>query len=426
MEIKITDPDGNVFDSITVPDTIDTTETSEEYNPSVFLSPSFCREFREAANSSPIFWHDSRYMARYHLCCAVMDRLDTCIEKLNKYGDYPKSEEDFLVFMMFASMATDAVKEILSQLGIHKKKDPVYGSEDDYQHFLPFYLMSKVYNEEAKQPTDDEFFEYFRSLSFAHPAETSHQKFKRAGEIQYSPWVIVNREAMRLRGYEDGVGVRIYTSLSEDILDLRFPFATLKDYVRSRYERIVLATQWVYDQIAQAETEWRKHKINRSQSPIEILREMDQILTSRCEENYALKEAIRYMECELTDVSNLPAVELFRKAIADMIPRICDAVDNLNHNLAEELCYQLYERPAVMHQFASYQLEKIFSYLGENPSPYADTEAIFALQQAQYFSEGFANKWVNIDIKSMSHTEIQLLVRTACFLEKGAQGKGLD
>ena len=72
MEIKITDPDGNVFDSITVPDTIDTTETSEEYDPSVFLSPSFCREFREAVNSSPIFWHDPRYMARYHLCCALL------------------------------------------------------------------------------------------------------------------------------------------------------------------------------------------------------------------------------------------------------------------------------------------------------------------------------------------------------------------
>ena len=127
MEITITDHDGNVFDSITVPDIVDTTATPEEYSPNLFLSPAFCRNFRDAVNSSPIFWHDPQYMSRYHLCCAVMDRLDTCIEKLNKYGDYPDSEEDFLVFMMFASMATDAVKEILSQLGIHKKKVPIYG-----------------------------------------------------------------------------------------------------------------------------------------------------------------------------------------------------------------------------------------------------------------------------------------------------------
>lgn len=421
MEIKITDSDGNVLDSITVPDTDGIVESNEMHTTNVFLSPAFCHAFREAVNSSPIFWRDPKYMKSYHLCCAVMDRLDTCIEKLNKYGDYPDSEEDFLVFMMFASMAIDAVKEILSQLGIHKKKDPIYGSEYDFEHFFPFYLSSKVYNMEAQQPTDDELFEYFRSLSFAHPAETSRQKFKRTGEVQYSPWVIVNREAMQLRGYEDGVGVRIYTSLSEDILDLCFPFSTLKDYIRSRYERIALATQWVYNQIEHAKAEWRKRKINRNQSPLEILREADQILDSRCEENYALKEAIRYLACDLTDASNLPAVNIFRKSIIDVTPSICDAVDCLNHSLAEELCYQLYDRPAVMHQFASYQMEKIFNYLGDNPSPHADSEAIFALQQAQYFSEGFAKKWVNIDVKNMSHIEIQLLVRVACFLEKEAQ-----
>jgi len=33
----------------------------------------------------------------------------------------------------------------------------------------------------------------------------------------------------------------------------------------------------------------------------------------------------------------------------------------------------------------------------------------------------FAKKWVNIDVKNMSHIEIQLLVRVACFLEKEAQ-----
>ena len=112
MEIKITGPDGNVFDTITVPD-----EVNQNANPDIcekafagLLNPSFCRDFREAINSSPIFSEDPKYMAQYHLSCAVMDRLDTCIDKLNKYGEYPDSEEDFLVFMMFASMATDAVK----------------------------------------------------------------------------------------------------------------------------------------------------------------------------------------------------------------------------------------------------------------------------------------------------------------------------
>ena len=125
MKITITDYDGNVFDTSIIQDK----ENIDDITSASFkglLNPSFCNDFRKAINSSPIFSYDPKYMACYHLSCAVMDRLDTCIEKLNTYGDYPKSEEDFLVFMMFAAMATDAVKEILAQLGIHKKKDPIY------------------------------------------------------------------------------------------------------------------------------------------------------------------------------------------------------------------------------------------------------------------------------------------------------------
>ena len=45
------------------------------------------------------------------------------------------------------------------------------------------------------------------------------------------------------------------------------------------------------------------------------------------------------------------------------------------------------------------------------------------LQQAKNFFEAFAKKWVNIDVDKMSRTEIQLLVRLACFMEKNAEEK---
>lgn len=420
MKIEITDDKGDVLDTITVPDEVNIGETNDDSFEG-FLNPSFCRDFREAINASPIFSEDPKYMARYHLSCAVMDRLDTCIEKLNTYGDYPVSEEDFLVYMMFAAMATDAVKEILAQLGIHKKKELIYNSDEDYRYFSEAYLNSPICNPDVKVPTDDEFFEYFRSLSFAHPAETSRQKFKRQGEVQYSPWAIVNKNVMGLRGYADAVGVRIYTSLKEDILDLRISFATLKEYVRSRYERISLATIWAYEQIETVKAEWRKIKINRELSPIGILREIDKVLEARFERTYSVKEAMRYMECVLTDESNKAAVEEYRNAIVKELSTICDAVDNLEYELAEELFYEFYKRPQQMHQMASYQLEKIFSYLGDNASPNVSSDVLFGLRQAQYFSEGFAKKWVNIDVNSMSHTEIQLLVRTACYLERKEQ-----
>ena len=418
MKLEIIDYDGKIFDTITIPDEVNGKKTNLFEG---LLDPSFCRDFREAINASPIFCEDSKYMARYHLSCAVMDRLDTCIEKLNKYGEYPDSEEDFLVFMMFASMIVDTVKELLAQLGIHRKKDPIYNSAEDNRYFSEAYLNSPIYNPDVLPPTDEEFFEYFRSLSFAHPAETSRQKFKRQGEVQYSPWVIVNRDLARLRGCADSVGVRIYSSLKEDILDLRISFATLKEYVRSRYERISLATKWAYEQIEIAKTRWKEVKINRAQSPIDILHDIDKILETRFVCSYSVKETIRHMECDLTDDTNKLVVAEYRKAIIEQIPALCDAVDSLDHELAEELCYELYKRPKKMHQMAGYQLEKIFSYLGSNSLLSDSSDVLFGLQQAQYFSEEFASKWVKIDIKTMSYQEIQLLVRVACYLERKQQ-----
>lgn len=419
MEIRITDPDGNVFDTITIPDEVDKNVISDncEIEFGGLLNPSFCRNFREAINSSPIFSGDPKYMAQYHLSCAVMDRLDTCIDKLNKYGDYPDSEEDFLVFMMFASMATDAVKEILSQLGICKKKAPIYNSDEDYKYFREAYLNSSIYNPDADIPTDEEFFQHFRSLSFAHPTETSRQKFLRKGETQYSPWVIVNRDVMRLRGYDDAVGVRIYTSLEERILDFRISFAVLKDYVRSRYERISLATKWVYEQIEASKAVWKTQKINRNQTPLKVLKEISKTLKARCETNYSIEELVQYMECELTDTSNETVVTAYRCTISNAIPSICDAMDNLDHSLVEKLCDDLFKHPQKMHQMAGYQLEKIFCCLSDNGLPDGSSNELWGLQQAKNFSKAFAKKWVNIDVYKMSHTEIKLLVRVACFME---------
>ena len=182
-----------------------------------------------------------------------------------------------------------------------------------------------------------------------------------------------------------------------------------------------MATTWALEQIKNVKVQWRKTKISREQAPIDILREVDKTLVARFEHADSVKEAIRYLECDLTDESNQSTVAKYRNAIVEQLPALCDAVDNLDHELAEELCYELYKRPQKMHPMASYQLEKIFSYLGDNHSANASSDVIYGLQQTKYFSEGFAKKWVKINVNSMSHTEIQLLVRTACYLERKEQ-----
>ena len=381
MEIELINPDGSGFYKIS---SKDASESKEQRDVHKFLNADLCGDFRNAINRSPIFANDPKYMSQYNLCCAVIDRLDTCIKKLNTYGSYPNSEEDFLIFMMFACMVKDAIKELLASLGTESPKS-------EHQYFRYVYRNSPVYNPEKEQPTDEKFFEYLRSLVFAHPFKTSRAKFLKEDEHQYSPWVIVNRELSMLHGENDAVGVRIYTNLSEKILNLYFPFSLLKDYIQFEYEKILLATDWVHQQVVQTEIEWRKIKVNRNQPPIEILIEIDKILASRYAECCEIKEFINYLSCKLSNEDNLIAVEKFRSSIKNCISELCDSVDKLDNEAISEICDRILKYPKTMHQMAFYQLEKIFSCLGdetsaerqfawialttlsESPSPYTST-----------------------------------------------------
>lgn len=387
-----------------------------------FLSRELCNSLRDTINSSTIFANDPKYLEKYNLCCAVMDRLDTCIEYLNRHDEYPDTEEDFLTFMMFACMVVDAVKEVLSELGVYSKNGPVPNSEEAHMFFGDIYRRSRIYNPDVDIPDDVKFFEYLRSLAFAHPFETSRPRFLKNGEKQYSPWVIVNRMAANPSICPDPVGVRIYTNQSEEIIDLKIPFSLLKDYIKSRYNRLELAIDWAQMEIKQAMENWRQAKIDRDKAPIDILVEIDQILSSRYYSCSFCKEAITCLICELTLEKNRASVAKFRDAIIAEIPEICDAVDDLDNELIEDIFYRVFRYPDKMHPMAHYQLEKIFTYPDESSGSFATFEdVIWASKQADAFAEQFAKKWVTINTSDMSYCEIRLLIRTACYLERCEQ-----
>lgn len=375
-----------------------------------YFVPQISWDFRNLINMSPIFIYDEQYKNHYNLACVVMDRLDTCVKYLNKHITYPKNEEDFLSFMMFSCMLVDAVKQILKDLDIE-------ALSRESKYFRKVCLGRPLNLSEEECPTDDKFFEYFRSLTFAHPFETSRPKFFQKGEIQYSPWVIVNSSIRALLEIPDAIGVRIYSNKYDDILDLRLSFATLKEYIKSRYECISLATKWAENAVDKENSKWRRQKINRVQEPIDILKEILKILTSRFEEAYDIEKAINYLECINTVENNKKAVNQFHKALIEKIPAVCDAVENLDNNLmAEILDDVIHAQPEKMNSSAHYQLEKIFSYLAEDNN-YSDNYK-WGLIQAQHFSESFAKKWAIIKPYEMSCNEIKLLVCVACFLEK--------
>lgn len=379
----------------------------------VFLNPDVYREFRNAFNETPLFMYNEEYKTCFNLFCAVTDRLESCIEYLNGHAETPKTEEDFLSFVMFSCMVLDAVKHVLKQLDIEKI--------DKIDYFQNICLSKPLNIEKHKCPTDDKFFEYLRSIMFAHPFETNRPKFFMKHEIQYSPWVIANNPATKFRGIKDGVGVRIYSNKFDEIKDLIFSFDVLKKYIKSQYLLLDLPTEKVKEIVSLKEIEWKKHKINRSLDYLDILKEIKDILKLRHEEYYDVETVIRYMGCKNTLKENLTSVERFKQGIIEIIPDLCDAIDSLNYEMAtEKLDYILHQRPWKMHSMANYQLGKIYCDLNETQIV---SKREWALEQVELFSKEFAKKWVTIIPQEMSFDEIKLLVTVSCYLEKIEQEK---
>lgn len=384
-----------------------------------FLNIEICKKFRDAINETNIFIHDKEYKEYYNLFCAVMDRVDSSVKYLNKNACPPKSEESLLFFIMYSCMVLDAVKQLHKSLKI---ESDYYNrnNQSAYKFFRNICVGFPLNISHDECPTDDKFFEYLRSLSMAHPFETSRPKFFKKGEIQYSPWVIANSNHMNLRGIKDGGGIRVYSNEFDEIRDLIFSFKLLKDYINSRFVLMERATEKIYEIIADKEEYWKKDRVPKDLSPIDTLEKIVEILEKRYESTYSIENAIRYLQCPLTESENNKNVLSYRKSISDMIPDLIEPVNKLDYKRMDIILNGvLHACPKFNHKMANYQLEKIFGYLNigdELSSNYA-----WGIQQAEIFTEEFAKKWVKINTDTMNADEIKLLICLACYFEKVEQ-----
>lgn len=387
-----------------------------------YLDSSIIKTFRETIDSSPIFEEQEKYKHLYNLICVFMDRIDSSVQFLNMHSDYPKSEEEFINFLVYAAILRDGIEKLFEN--IFNKKPP-YITEKKY--FADAACNLKPFFSAQTCPTDDNFFEYIRSMAFAHPYETSFRGDKRPfmqrGEIHYCPWVIVNKTVAVFSGINDGVGIRFYTKLNEESINsIVFSFSKLKEYIAARYQCICNLTKWAKAGIAVQTQQWLQTKVRRDQEPIFVFHDIKNILESRYESTFSIDRAIAFLKCTLSDARNEANVSIFRDAIIRVLPHVCICVDNLDYNGMERMLDILYIRPRQMHQMANYQLEKIFTYLdtrSETIDP--NSNEYWGLLQAYEFSQEFAKKWVTINIRDMSYDEIKLLVCTACYLEAKEQ-----
>ena len=418
MEDKITiqfvDGDGKMCNSLEIP--VATDKPQSKKKPKTYLDESLIWDLHNVIESSDIFMREEPLKHKYNLFCAFKDRMFSAVKYLNEHSKSPKTEEEFINFLVYAAIVRDGIMKLYENL--YGEKPPFIGEK---KYFLNVRTYSAKYFSEETQPTDDVFFEYLRAMAFAHPYETSKRgrPFLQGGEIQMCPWVIIGRSLFS-QGIKNPVGIRIYSNKFEDSLqDILFSFDDVKTYIKSRFECLKEITKWAKEELAEHIQEWKKKKIDRNQEPASILTEIKSVLTNRFQDASSIEDLVVYLTCPISVDENRENVYKFRQAIVSIIPGICDSVDNLDCESMEQKIGELLAYPRKMHQMAHYQLQKIFSYLNERNEtidPYSD-EA-WGLKQAEDFANGFAKKWVKIDVDTMQYDEIKLLVNIACYLER--------
>ncbi|MDY6330966.1 MAG: hypothetical protein SPL52_05630 [Fibrobacter sp.] len=374
-----------------------------------FFDVAYVDDFREIMNT-PYFQKSKEFSLKFNLCCAVADRLNTCVAYLNKHLKHPKTEEDFLSFLMFASMMRDAVDAILEEFDVQYN----CRNEELFQFFKDVYINSKIYNSEKDIPTDDKFFEYFRSLTFAHPVETNRAKFirKELKEKHYCPFVLINR----FWGDLECVGARIYTNVSKDILDVYIPFERIKNYLKFKYEQLSLATIYLKQKYLDLETSWKNDKINRDLPPLEMLQKIKEKLEQRCEETGDISECILFLKYKPSLKQNEESTLEYQKAIVCSLPSLCDAIEQLDDNKL----YSIFEsvlcvRPKNAEE-VDYSLGCIYTDL---KSDIDIGRYLYTMGCVRCVMDAFAHKWVYID-EDMPADEIRFLISAACYLEENA------
>ena len=376
---------------------------------SSLLNHCLCDELRRVINKTDIFIQDKEENKKFLLICALMDRFDNAVKYINEHKNTPKKEEELITFMVYSCIIKDGVDYIKKILGIKKGADQ--------RIFEDIYTEEPIHVGKNQKYDDDKFFEYFRSLVFAHPLFTNKSiPNPLDGEIQYSPYIVM--EPIWRTPFVDPIGAMIYSNKREIMKPILLSFSCLKEYIKNKFEEINGIIEGFENIINKKETQWKKHKVNRDQDDIEILKECVSILKERYMESSEIEELITYLTCNNSLKENIENVNKYRNEIKRIIPNICDSLDSYNDNLYGILSPILYARPKG-HTMMHYQLEKIFSYLNEE---YGDVE--WGLIQAEAFSKEFAKKWVIIKPREMGFDEIKMLTNVACYLEYMEQKEG--
>lgn len=379
------------------------------------LDSSLCDSMYSTFNDTNVFKYDKELKSKHTHVCAVLDRLRQATSWINCHQETPAGDHAptrLMTFMMFSSVIKDGIEKLRKDFGlqgaIFNKTKP-----ESRQFFSDVCQGAPLNIPKDECPSDDAFFQYFRSLVFAHPGKVEFsQGILRPGEVQHCPYIIERG----LRNYadepDDYVGVMIYsTEKDRDWKTLRVRFSALKAYLKSRYDSLGLVLAKIEQKIKSSRKAWTKVVVDPTLPPLEQSKFMRCEFNKRCEDmmEYEVGRLIELLEAPCTIKENQSSVAAYRKEIEDAVPRLVECFTALDYSEFISIIDHYSEHEVDESLKLNYHLRKIFEYLDE------EDRRDWATRDIDMVAQDFVKKWVCIDQSAMSSQEIKMLITLACY-----------
>lgn len=385
----------------------------------VLLNDALCDSMYSTLNDTNVFKYDEELKTKHSQVCAVLDRLRHATSWINDHQDTPvgiNAPTQLMIFMMFASLIKDSIEKLRGDFGLSAAIFDKCRPES--RKFFADVCHSDPLNIPEKEcPTDDAFFQYFRSLVFAHSGKvTLSQGILHPHEIQYCPFVIEQGLKYYANEPDDYVGVMIYsTEKDRDGKTLRVRFSVLKEYLKSRYESLRLVLAKIERKIKDSHKTWSKVIVDQDLSPLEQLKFMRGEFVKRCEDcmEYEVGRMIDILEAPCSLVGNEVNVAAYRNEIKNAVPDLVQSFTSFRYSDFIDIVDHFTEHEVDESLKLNYTLRKVFEYLGDKDC------REWAVRDIDMVAHDFAAKWVRIDQSVMSDAEVKMLITLACYNEYG-------
>ena len=385
----------------------------------LLLDPTLCDSLYCLLNDTNVFQYDEKLKAKHSQVCAVLDRLRHATYWINTHQETPKGVNAptlLMEFMMFASLIKTSIEELRDAFGLCDKL--FNKNHPESRKFFASVCTGEPLNIPSNEcPIDDAFFQYFRSLVFAHSGMIRHPLgILLPEEIQHCPYIVEHDLSDDDNDSDDYIGVMVYSNVKDrDGKLLRIRFSTLKEYLKSRYESLGLVIKTIKKKVDNSTRVWKKVKVDENQSPLEQLRFMRDEFKGRCEDClvYETQRFIAVLEspCSLED--NRSLVDKYKREICSFLPQLVSSFERLDYSMYVQIINHFTDNQIDKSRKINYTLQKIFEYIS---NPYKHD---WAMRDVEMVANDFVGKWVKIDTRVMSDEEVKMLIMLACYYEYG-------